>query len=155
MSRDGARAYRPLRPGTLLAQLVVLVVAELVLYSSYAAHEARFHWATHFLVELLTAGLWLSAHLLVRDRPAPAQLATVLALHLVAMWPDLVFRAGVPHYAWMDWVALGHVSSHYLSGGDASWLVVALAAWLGYALLLQRWLRARHAGTAGAALTRA
>ena len=30
------------------------------------------------------------------------------------MWPDLAFRFDLPHYAWMDWLALGHVSSHYV-----------------------------------------
>lgn len=138
------RAYRPLRPVTLLAQLVFLVVAELALYASYAAHDARFHWATHFLVGLLVTALWQSAHLLVAARPARAQLATIVVFHLWAMWPDLVFRAGVPHYRWMDWVALGHVQAHYLPGGDTTWLLLALLAAGGYAVLLARWLAARH-----------
>jgi hypothetical protein len=60
------------------------------------------------------------------------------------MWPDLAFRAGVPHFRWMDWVALGHVISHYLPGGDTAWLGVALLAGAGYTLLLARWLAARQ-----------
>jgi pimeloyl-ACP methyl ester carboxylesterase len=63
--------------------------------------------------------------------------------HLWAMWPDLLFRVGVPHYHWMDWLSLGHVSSHYLPGGDTSWLVLALLGAGGYAALLARWVSAR------------
>ena len=137
------RAYRPLRPASLLAQLAFVVAAEIVLYASYASHDARFHWATHFLVALLVTALWQSLHLLVAARPARGQLATVVVLHLWAMWPDLLFRVGVPHYHWMDWLALGHVSSHYLPGGDTSWLVLALLGAGAYAVLLARWVSAR------------
>ena len=147
--RVGSEAYAPLRPRTLLWQLVVLVVAELLLYASYATHEARFHWATHFLVGLTVAAVWRALFLLVAARPSRFQLLSILGFHLWAMWPDLVFRApGIPHYTWMDWVALGHISSHYVPGGDTSWLVIALAASGGYALLLWRWLAARHAEAA-------
>jgi pimeloyl-ACP methyl ester carboxylesterase len=143
---DGPRAYAPLQPRTLLWQLVVLVLAEVALYTSYATHEARFHWATHFLVGLTVAALWRALFLLVVARPTRFQLLTILGFHLWAMWPDLVFRVpGVPHYFWMDWVALGHVSSHYMPGGDTTWLLIALAAAGGYALLLWRWVAARHA----------
>ena len=149
MTRSWPPAYAPLRPRTLLWQLAVLVVGELVLYSSYATHEARFHWATHFLVGLTVAALWRALFLLVAARPTRFQLLSILGFHLWAMWPDLLFRMpGIPHYSWMDWFALGHVSSHYLPGGDTSWLAVALLASGAYALLLQRWLAARHAEVA-------
>ena len=141
--RRWPRAYRPLRPLTLLVQLVLLAVAEIGLYASYAAHDARFHWATHFLVALLLTALWQSVHLLVAARPARGQLLTILLFHLWAMWPDLAFYAGVPHYRWMDWLALGHIQAHYLPGGDSSWLVLALLGVGGYVLLLTRWVDAR------------
>jgi pimeloyl-ACP methyl ester carboxylesterase len=144
-ARRWPAAYAPLRARTLLWQLAVLVAVEIALYASYGAHSARFHWATHFLVGLTAASLWRALFLLVAARPTRFQLLSILGFHLWAMWPDLVFRApGIPHYPWMDWVALGHVSSHYLPGGDTTWLLVALAAAGGYALLLWRWLRARH-----------
>jgi pimeloyl-ACP methyl ester carboxylesterase len=138
------RAYRPLRPRAVAAQLAILVLVEVALYASYASHEARFHWATHFLVGLLATSLWQSLHLLVAARPARGQLVTIVLFHLWAMWPDLLFRAGVPHHRWMDGLALGHVSSHYLPGGDTSWLVLALLGTAGYLFLLWRWLVARH-----------
>lgn len=147
MSReDWPKPFAPLRPRTLLWQLAVLVVAEVALYASYATHEARFHWATHFLVGLTVAALWRALFLLVAARPTRFQLLSILGFHLWAMWPDLIFRLpGVPHYHWMDWLALGHVSSHYMPGGDTTWLVIALTAAAGYALLLSRWLASRHA----------
>jgi hypothetical protein len=120
------------------------VAAEFLVYASYGAHDARFHRATHFLVALLVTALWQSLRLVVAARPARGQgLATVVAFHLWAMWPDLLFRVGVPHYHWMDWLALGHVSFHYLPGGDTSWLVLALLGAGGYAVLLARWVNAR------------
>ena len=147
--RSWPTAYAPLRPQTLLWQLAVLVVVEVALYASYGAHSARFHWATHFLVGLTVASVWMGLFLLVAARPTRFQLVSIVGFHLWALWPDLVFRApGIPHYHWMDWLALGHVSSHYMPGGDTTWLGVALAAAGGYALLLWRWLRARHAEAA-------
>lgn len=143
--RGWPRAYRPLRPLSLLVQLGVLAVAEVGLYSSYAAHDARFHWATHFLLALLLTALWQAVHLIVAARPARGQLLTILVFHLWAMWPDLAFRAGLPHYRWMDWAALGHVQVHYMPGGDTTWLVLALLAVAGYVLLLSRWVEARRA----------
>ncbi|MFC3689229.1 alpha/beta fold hydrolase [Aquipuribacter hungaricus] len=146
--RGWPRAYRPLRPLTLLVQLGVLVVAEVGLYASYAAHDARFHWATHFLVALLLTAVWQAVHLLVAARPARGQLLTIVVFHLWAMWPDLAFRAGLPHYRWMDWLALGHIQVHYMPGGDRSWLVLALLAVAGYVLLLSRWVEARRSEAA-------
>jgi pimeloyl-ACP methyl ester carboxylesterase len=148
-SPDWSTSFAPLRPRTLLWQLAVLVVAEVALYASYATHEARFHWATHFLVGLTVAALWRALFLLVAARPTRFQLLSILGFHLWAMWPDLIFRApGIPHYHWMDWLALGHVSSHYMPGGDSTWLVIALTAAAGYAVLLSRWLASRHAEAA-------
>lgn len=143
-----AASFGPLRPRTLLWQVIVLVAVEVAIYSSYATHEARFHWATHFLVGLTLASLWRALFLLVAARPTRFQILSILGFHLWAMWPDLAFRAGVPHYHWMDWLALGHVSSHYLPGGDSTWLGIALVAAGMYAALLWRWLSARHAEAA-------
>jgi len=125
-------------------QLLFLVAAEVALYQSYSVHDARFHWATHFLVALIATALWQGIHLLVMGRPAPGQLVSIVVFHLWAMWPDLAFRAGEVHERWMDWAALGHVSAHYLPGGDDTWLVLALLAIGSYVLLLTAWLRARH-----------
>lgn len=159
------RAFSPLGRRTLLVQLVVLIGVEAVLFASYRQHEAGFHWSTHFLVGLTTAALVLSAWLALKGAPARGQLMWVLGLHLFAMFPDLLFSPGQqPHDEWMD-VFLGHISSHYIPGGDATWLVIALAAGAAYCCLLSRWLAARRAeadaglapgiGIGGGALLRA
>lgn len=140
---EWARAYRALHPRSLLAQLVVLVLAEVLLFTSYGAHDARFHWATHFLVGLAFAALWCLARLMVTGAPGPRWLLmTVLGFHLYAMLPDLLFRGGVPHYRWMD-VFLGHVASHYVPGGDLTWFAVATLCTGAYVAALVLWLRAR------------
>lgn len=140
-----ARAYRALHPRSLAVQLVVLVAAEVLLLRSYGAHDARFHWATHFLVGLAFAALWCLARLVLTGAPGPRWLLmTVLGFHLYAMLPDLLFRGGVPHYRWMD-VFLGHVAAHYVPGGDLTWFVVAAVCSGLYAAALTAWLRARRA----------
>ena len=146
--RAWARAYLPLRPASLAAQLVLLVAAELALYASYDVHDARFHWATHFLVGLAFASLVLLARLLLTGAPGPRLLLPlVLGFHLFAMLPDLLFRGGVPHDRWMD-VFLGHVAAHYLPGGDGTWLVIAVVCLGLYAAALTAWIRARAAEAA-------
>lgn len=88
-----ARAYRRLRAGTLLAQLALLVVAEILLFDSYRDHVADFHWAAHFLVGLTAAALWNLGCLLIKGAPARGRLLSVLVAHLFAMAPDLLFNA--------------------------------------------------------------
>jgi hypothetical protein len=143
--RAPSSTYRPLRPRRLAVQLVVLVAAEVALFASYRGHEAGFHWATHFLVGLTAAALLNLVWLLVRDSPAPGQIASLLAAHLVAMFPDLLFSAGIPHYKWMD-VFLGHISAHHIPGADATWLAIGLTSLTAYAAVLSGWLRARTPG---------
>lgn len=139
------RAYRPLRPRSLAVQLAVLVVAEAVLFRSYGVHDARFHWATHFLVGLSFAALWCLVRLLLTGAPGPRWLLmTVLGFHLYAMAPDLLFRGGVPHYRWMD-VFLGHVAAHYVPGGDLTWYAIAVLCTGAWVAALTAWLRARRA----------
>ncbi len=139
-----ALAYRPLRVGGLLAQLAVLVVAELSLWSSYSGHEARFHWATHFLVGLSVAAVVNLGWLALKGAPARGQLLSVLGWHLVAMFPDLLFSAGIAHQGWMN-VFLGHIAAHHIPGATYTWLGIALAASAIYATVLSGWLAARRA----------
>ena len=140
--------YRPLRPISLMVQLVVLVLAEVALYVSYDAHDAQFHWATHFLVALAFTAVLLLARLLLTGTPGPRfLLLTVLGFHLFAMTPDLLFRGGVPHQLWMN-AFLGHIAVHYLPGGVRSWLAIALTLSALYVAALTAWLRARHAEAA-------
>ena len=110
-----------------LTQVAVLLLAEFGLFQSYRHHDAGFHWAAHFLVGLTAAALLGLAWLGVRGSAPRAFLLWVLAAHLFAMFPDLLFRAGVAHAGWMN-LFLGHIWVHYVPGGNSSWLVVALLA---------------------------
>ena len=137
-----AGPYGPLRPGRLLAELGVLVVAEALLLRVYGSYDSSFHWAAHFLVGLIAAVGWLAAVLLITARPARGQILMVLPFHLYAMFPDLVYRRGVPHGHWSD-AFLAHIRVHYIPGGDRTWVALAAATVLAYALLLSRWVAAR------------
>lgn len=139
-----ALAYRPLRVGGLAVQLAVVVAAELALFASYSGHEASFHWAIHFLVGLSVAAVVNLAWLALKGAPARGQLLGVLAWHLVAMFPDLLFSAGIAHQSWMN-VFLGHVAVHYIPGAGYTWLTIALASSAAYAIVLTGWLTARQA----------
>lgn len=139
-----ALAYRPLHLRGLLAQALVLGAAEILLFASYSGHEARFHWATHFLVGMSVAAVTNLAWLAVKGSPARWQLLSVLVWHLVAMFPDLLFSAGIPHDDWMN-IFLGHVAAHYVPGGAYFWLFLALVLHAVYAIVLAGWLTARRA----------
>ena len=142
--RSSAQAYPALHPVSLAVQLASGVLAEVALFVSYDAHDARFHWATHLLVALSFSAVLLLARLLLTGSPGLRfLLPTVLGLHLFAMTPDLLFRGGIPHQQWMN-VFLGHLAVHDLPGGDRSWLAIALALSGMYVATLTVWLRTRR-----------
>lgn len=145
-----ALAYRPMRARSLLFELAILVAAEVLLFASYRGHEASFHWATHFLVGLSVAAVTNTVWLALKGAPARWELLSILGWHLVAMSPDLLFSAGVPHDGWMD-VFLGHISAYYVPGGAYTWLFIALLLSALYCILLSGWLAARR-GEADAGL---
>ena len=134
--------YGPLRPRRLALEIAALVVAEALLLRVYGSYDSSFHWAAHFLVAVIATAAWLAIYLLVTSRPAPGQVLTVLPFHLYAMFPDLLYRTGIPHAAWSN-AFLAHVDVHYIPGGDRTWLALASASLLGYAGLLSGWVAAR------------
>jgi len=134
--------YGPLRPRRLAVEIAALVVAEALLLRVYGSYDSSFHWAAHFLVAVIATSLWLATYLLVTSRPAPGQVLMVLPFHLYAMFPDLLYRVGIPHAAWSN-AFLAHIDVHYIPGGDRTWLALAAASLLGYAWLLSRWVAAR------------
>lgn len=124
------------------AWCAVAAVVEAGLYASYRGHDARFHWFTHLFVG---ASLALVAMALVArclGRPVPYPLVWLLAGHLFAMAPDLLFVAGVAHRRWMD-VFAGHIASHFVPGRNLTWYVVFLITLAGYLVALDR-LRCRR-----------
>ena len=140
------RDYRALRPRTLLWQVALLLAVEAVLYRRYDAEQARFHWSTHFLDALAFTSLVLLVRLWVTGRPGPRYLLlTLLAFHVYAIVPDLMFSEGTAHSQWQN-VFLGHIAEHYLPGGALAWLAIALALSGTYVATLTLWLRGRSEG---------
>lgn len=135
--------YRSLRARTLLPQLLAFAVLETVLFVSYLARDARADWAVHLLVGVLAASVWLSAYLLILAKPAPGQLLTLGAGHLLAMAPDLLLLVGVAHQEWMN-IFLHHLAVQEPTGGPIVWLLPAGLVLAGYVALLACWLRARN-----------
>lgn len=108
------------------------VLVEVGLFASYRGHDAGFHWLTHFFVGSGVALAGMTVWARVTRRPAGLPLLWMVAGHVVAMFPDFLFTAGVAHRRWMD-VFLGHVTSHSVPGRNLTWYVlwaVALAAYL-------------------------
>lgn len=118
------------------------VAVEVALYLSYRGHEASFHWFTHFFVGSAVALLVMSAVALRTRRPVPVPLVWPLLGHLYAMFPDFLFTGGqTAHQRWMD-VFLGHISTHFMPGRNATWYAVLLAAAAFYLGIVHR-VRAR------------
>ncbi len=70
--------------------------------------------------------------------------------HLVAMFPDFLFAAGIPHRRWMD-VFLGHLSTHFVPGRNLTWYAVFLGALAGYLAVLAGATPGGRGGAAGRA----
>ncbi len=107
------------------------VAAEAFLYLSYQAHEARFHWFTHFFVGGTVALLAMTVWVVQERRPVPLPALWVVLGHLVAMFPDFLFNAGVAHRRWMD-VFLAHLTSHFVPGRNLTWYAIFLLALAAY-----------------------
>ncbi len=125
---------RPLRR---LAELSFVIVVEIALYRRYQQGDGAFHYFTHLFagasfalaVMTLAARRW--------GRPVGLPLLAVLAGHLVAMAPDLLYLESVAHARWMD-VFIAHNTSHLLPGRNISWYVVFLAAMTVYLVTAPR-----------------
>lgn len=128
------------RRARVTAPWLLLVVVEALLYLSYRAHDARFHWLTHFLVGGAVALFGMALYARLRRRPAALPALWVLAGHLFAMFPDFVFEAGRPHEWWMD-VFLLHIRSHFVPGGNVFWLALLLLALGAYLAVLDQYAR--------------
>lgn len=106
------------------------VATEAALFRTYRANDARFHWYVHFLAAgqvTLHALAWRRR----RGLTVPDAAGTVIAVHLLAAVPDVLFMGGVAHRRWMD-VFVGHVSSHRMPGRNTTWYVLFLLALADY-----------------------
>ena len=116
---------------------VIALLAEVGLYASYRGHDARFHWFTHFFVGASVALVAMAAVAARIRRPVPLPLVWPFLAHVVAMFPDFLFTAGIAHERWMD-VFLGHINTHFVPGRNLTWFAVFLAALAAYLAVLAR-----------------
>ena len=111
---------------------VVLVAAAEAGLFQFQPHDPRSGWFTHFFIGIALALVAMTVWVVEERRPVPLPGLWLLAGHLLAMFPDLLFAFGVPHRRWMD-AFLGHLISHTVPGGNLLWygvFLVALALYL-------------------------
>lgn len=116
---------------------VIALLAEVGLYASYRGHDASFHWFTHFFVGASVALVAMAVVAARTRRLVPLPLVWIFLAHVVAMFPDFLFTAGIAHERWMD-MFLGHISTHFVPGRNLTWFVVFLAALAAYLAVLAR-----------------
>ena len=122
---------------TITAWTAAAVAVEVYLYIGYRVHEARFHWFTHFFVGASFALLIMAAVTARTGRSIPYPLLWPILSHLLAMFPDILFTAGIAHERWMD-IFLGHLSTHFVPGANITWFIVFLASLATYLIVLDR-----------------
>lgn len=136
------------RAARLTCGIVVPVAVEAAFFWQYSTHAATWHWYIHFFaggtMALVLMGFWTWRN----QRPAPFPLVWLLLAHAYAAIPDLLIPEHIPHQHWMD-VFVGHVASHYLPGGDVTWLAIFALALAAYLATIQRARAGRLAATAG------
>ena len=110
-----------------LAELSFVVVVEILLYRRYQQGDGTFHYFTHFFAGGSLALVLMTLAARRWRRPVRLPLLAVLAGHLFAMAPDILYVDSVAHARWMD-VFVAHNISHLLPGRNISWYVVFLAA---------------------------
>jgi hypothetical protein len=117
----------------LVGLLVTLlaVCAEVALYVNYQAHEARYHWFTHFFIGAGVALVAMTVWIVEEKRPVPYPVVWLIAGHLIAMLPDFLFAFGIPHRPWMD-VFFGHLSAVFVPGHNLIWYGAFLVTLAGY-----------------------
>lgn len=121
----------------LCAWCLLAILVEIGLYLSYRDHDAGFHWFAHFYTGASTALLVMSLVAWRHQRAVRLPLLWIVAAHVYAMFPDLLFVAGVPHQHWMD-VFLGHITVHYIPGANLTLFAIFMASLAVYLGALSR-----------------
>jgi len=111
----------------LCAWCLLAVVVEIGLYLSYHDHDAGFHRFAHFYAGASAALLLMSLVAWRQRRPVRFPLLWIVAAHVYAMFPDLLFVAGIPHQPWMV-VFLGHITIHYIPGANLTLFAIFMAS---------------------------
>ncbi len=119
-------------------QVMLLGVAEGLVFLSYQHSDGRFHWFLHFFVGATAALSSLAMWTYWTGCAARLALLWVFVGHMLAMLPDLLFGlARIPHEPWMD-IFLLHISAHFLPGRNWTWYGLFLLSLASYFAALWR-----------------
>ncbi len=108
-------------------ETVLVVAVEIVLYRRFQQGDGTFHYFTHLFAGGSLALVLMAVVAHRWRRPVRFPLLAVLAGHLFAMAPDILYLESIAHTRWMD-VFVAHNTSHFLPGRNISWYVLFLAA---------------------------
>ena len=100
--------------------------AEVVLYWFYVNGDGAFHWFTHFFAGTSAALVVMTILVMTRHCPVRLPLLWLIAGHVVAMGPDVLFVHEMAHRRWMD-VFIAHNVSHFIPGRNVTWYAIFLA----------------------------
>jgi len=105
--------------------VIAYVTAELLLFSSYRGHDARFHWFTHFFLGVSVALIIMSIITWRTRKAVKLPLLWLLLAHLLAMFPDILFSVfNIAHSTnWTDFFLL-HIQSHFIPGRNITWYFI-------------------------------
>lgn len=123
-----------------LIEVVFVAVVEALLYLRYRSGDGTFHYFTHLFAGASLALVLMTAVARRRHRPVGLPLLAMLAGHLFAMTPDLLYVDDVAHARWMD-IFVAHNISHFIPGRNVTWyllFLIALALYLAAAPPPQR-----------------
>ncbi len=122
--RAGRSAWHIVR---MLVGAAVTIAVEAYLFVQFQPHDPRSGWFTHLFIGAAIALVGMTVWLVEERRPVRLPGLWLVIGHVLAMFPDLLFAAGIAHRNWMD-AFLGHLISHRVPGGNLVWYVVFLVA---------------------------
>lgn len=143
--RRGGRRTGLTTAQRLVTGAVLIIAVEVYLFLQFQPHDPRSGWLIHFFIGVTVGLVGMTVWLVEERRPVPLPPVWILAGHLLAMFPDLLFAAGVTHRHWMD-AFLGHLISHRVPGGNVVWYAVFLVALGGYLTFVVRIRSSQSAG---------
>ncbi|MGB9377781.1 MAG: hypothetical protein WCB04_09755 [Mycobacteriales bacterium] len=130
-SEPRQRRYPSRRLALVAAAIVGIAGFEAFVFFAIQSHDPRAGWLTHLFIGGTVALVAMMVWLVEERRPVPLLPLWLLAGHLFAVFPDLLFAIGIAHRKWMD-AFLGHLSSGRVPGGNLVWYAVFLLALAAY-----------------------
>lgn len=117
---------------------LIFVGVEVAFYVLYFYYAATFHWFLHFFVGAAIVLILMSILMLYHKINVRWPFLWLFVGHLVAMFPDVLFRfLKMPHQHWMD-IFILHIRVHFIPGRIWSWYAIFMLACALYLWSLHR-----------------